>query len=305
MEALITGADGFLGRHFSAALKKRGWIVHRLDIKHDPTQDCLRFFRRPVDEPGERIPFDLVLHCAAVIGGRAVIDGDPLATAVNLELDAAMFRWAAAARPGRVVYFSSSAVYPVSLQTGSGLSLGRLNESDVWHRSTEGIPLGSVGVPDQVYGWSKLMGEVLASRLRELGVPVTVVRPFSGYGSDQDEDYPFRAILERVRRWEDPLTVWSDAVRDFIHVDDIVAATLAAVDQGLSGPVNLCTGKGASFSRLARLMAEEAGYKPAIDVLPGKPTGVRHRVGDPSKMLSFHRPMVKLEEGVRRALSGG
>jgi nucleoside-diphosphate-sugar epimerase len=57
--------------------------------------------------------WDLVVHCAANVGGRATIDGNPLWVAENLELDAAMFRWAVAMRLPRVVYYSSSAAYPV------------------------------------------------------------------------------------------------------------------------------------------------------------------------------------------------
>lgn len=302
MRALITGDRGFLGRHFTAELKRRGYDVTGLDVKATISQDCRDFFRRAaLRSVGST--FDLVVHCAAVVGGRAAIDGDQLATAESLSIDAEMFRWAAVAKPGRVIYFSSSAAYPTYRQVrphrhGSG---PRLREDGIWEQVS--YPEAEMlAMPDQVYGWSKVTGELLAGRLREAGVPVTVVRPFSGYGEDQDETYPFRAILGRVRRREDPLTVWSDAVRDFIHVDDVVAGTLAVADSETEAPVNLCTGRAVSFPELAKIMAETAGYRPAVHVLPGKPTGVAYRVGDPSRMLRFYDPQVSLEEGVRRAL---
>lgn len=295
MRALITGDRGFLGRHFTAELKRRGWDVTGLDTKASSSQDCREFFRRAhriVAGPGER--FDMVVHCAAVVGGRATIDGDPLATAESLSIDAEMFRWAAVARPGRVIYFSSSAAYPIVWQT---------SKEPQW-LSEEDVSLAVVQEPDQVYGWSKVTGELLASQLREAGVPVTVVRPFSGYGEDQDESYPFRAILERVRRREDPLEIWGSGkqVRDWIHVDDLVAGALAVAESGTEDPVNLCTGVATSFMDLASMMARAAGHSPRFQPLPEKPTGVAYRVGDPARMLGYYEPKVTLADGILRAL---
>lgn len=290
----MTGDRGFLGRHFTAELRRRGWDVRGCDTKVSRSQDCRRVFGEDVRL--RTMPhWDLVVHCAAVIGGRAVIDGDPLVTAENLSIDAEMFRWAAVARPGRVLYLSSSAAYPVGLQTRylpSPLKEGRVRVGR------------TLGAPDQVYGWTKVTGELLAARLREAGVPVTVVRPFSGYGEDQDEDYPFRAILERVRRREDPLEVWGsgEQVRDWIHVDNLVAGALAVAESGTDEPVNLCTGVPTSFLELARLMAAVADYVPEIRPLADKPAGVAYRVGDPSRMFRYYTPRVTLEDGIRRAL---
>lgn len=295
--ALVTGDRGFLGRRFADELRRRGYEVHGLDVKATPAQDCRAYFRDCLSRDVEPGGWDLVVHCAAIIGGRATIDGDPLATAESLSIDAEMFRWAAVARPGRVLYFSSSAAYPTGFQTRWSARQGyRLREDDV--------DLAVVQQPDHVYGWSKVTGELLAARLREAGVPVTVVRPFSGYGADQDEAYPFRAVLERVRRREDPLEVWGTGgqVRDWVHVDDVVAGALAVAEAGTVEPVNLCTGRATSFLELARTMSAVAGYTPLVKPLPGRPAGVMYRVGDPARMARFYRPRVRLEDGIRRAL---
>lgn len=299
--ALITGDRGFLGRHFKAELLSRGWEVSGLDTKVTKAQDCRTFFRWDADRRDAHEHFDLVVHCAAVVGGRETIENDPLATAESLSIDAEMFRWAAVARPGRVLYFSSSAAYPVSLQTGYDGPAAALQEGDIRLSPV-------VGTPDEIYGWSKVTGELLADRLRRAGVPVTVVRPFSGYGSDQDESYPFRAILERVKRREDPLEIWSDGTRDWIHVDDVVAGALAVAESGTEQPVNLCTGRPTSFTNLARLMAAASpayATPPAIHVLTDKPAGVAYRVGDPERMLSFYTPKISLEQGIVRSLADG
>jgi nucleoside-diphosphate-sugar epimerase len=299
MRALITGVEGFLGRHFAAELERRSWEVEGCDITDALPLDCRSFFADIFGPPVGH--YNLVVHCAAVVGGRAKIEGSPLETAVNLELDAAMFRWAARSRPGRVLYISSSAAYPVTYQ-GTGPLSAPLPL--VENYQVPGALIG-VGLPDAVYGWSKVIGEVLAGELRKSGVPVTVVRPFSGYGTDQSPDYPFRAFIDRALRREDPFRLWcGDCVRDFIHVDDVVAGALAFAEAGIDGPVNLCTGVPTSFTELARMVCEAAGYLPEIVPDPAAPAGVAYRVGDPTAMHALYVPKVDLSTGIRRALDG-
>ena len=304
MKALVLGDKGFLGRHFAAELERCGYDVVGLDTKRSPAQDYRPWFNSSAAARAGY--FDLVVHAAAVVGGRAKIDGTPLATAVNLSIDAEMFRWASLARPGRVVYFSSSAAYPVDYQTEHGHKL--LYEHAL---NTRDHPEYTVGYPDQVYGWTKVVGEVLAGKLREAGVPVTVVRPFSGYGTDQDDDYPFPSFIRRARERGRAdggvFRIWGDGgqVRDFIHVDDIVARTLAVAEDGAAEPVNLCTGRAVSFNQLALVVCQEAGWDdPEYTHLLDAPVGVRYRVGDPSRMrrLTGDSPLISLETGIRRAL---
>lgn len=296
--ALVTGDKGFVGRHFVRYLEEHGWDVAGCDVKDG--YDARTLFRMP-----ERMPVDLVVHCAAVVGGRRVIDGAPMATAVNLELDAAMFQWAMRSRPSRVLYFSSSAVYPCYLQnsvTPAGQQRRtRLNE----HAVQPDFRWASVGVPDQLYGWAKLTGENLAHRARQSGLNVSVVRPFSGYGEDQDASYPFPAFIDRALRREDPFDIWSDGsqVRDFVHIDDIVRACMAMYGQGIDGPVNLGSGQGVSMTELAALVCERAGYQPEFRYSPEAPRGVTYRVSNNAKLLQFYEPAVSLEQGIDRALA--
>lgn len=299
MKALVTGNRGFLGRHFQEELKRRGYDVTGLDIKTTASQDCRVFFQ---SRSALKTEFDLVVHAAAVVKGRETIDGAPLATAVNLGIDAEMFRWASLARPGRVLYLSSSAAYPVWAQDGepsSPSTSGGLGEFSV-----DVSRDGGVSRPDQVYGWSKVVGEVLAGELRKTGVDVTVVRPFSGYGADQDLTYPFPAFIARAREKQDPFEVWcGTCVRDFIHVDDVVNGALAVCADGTADPVNLCTGRGVSFIDLAGLVTAAAGYDCPIVERADKPSGVQHRVGSTLRMERIYRPEITLEEGIQLALS--
>ena len=286
MRALVTGSDGFLGRHMVCALRKQGWQILALDIKHG--NDALDFYRHQ-----QTATYDLVVHCAAVDPHRSAIDNSPLTVGTGcLELDASLFRWAATAKPGRIIYLSSSAAYPLYWQDGS--TRQRLAENMLGHWQ-----------PDAIYGLVKIVGEQLADAYRAQGGAVTVVRPFSGYGEDQDDRFPFGAFTARAKRRDDPFEVWGDGtqVRDWIHVDDLCGAILAAYEHGVDGPLNLATGQPTSFNELARMFAAEVGYEPELKHVLDAPRGVAYRVGDPTLLRTFYEPRVSLEEGMRRALA--
>lgn len=290
MKALVTGAAGFVGRHMAAELRRRGWDVLGRDIADG--WDALDDFRCDAT-----YRYDLVVHAAASAPHRAAIDTEHSHMARNLQLDAAMFDWAVRTRQSRVLYLSSSAAYPIELQD-SRLER-RLYEND--------IDLACADEPDSVYGWVKLTGERMAAEARKAGLAVTVVRPFSGYGEDQSEDFPFRALTERARRRENPFVIWGDGnqVRDWMHIDDVVGAALAVVESGTEEPVNLCTGVGWSMTELARLACTRVGYKPVFEYRSDRPSGVAYRVGDPDRMLRYYQPSIILPEGVARALRAG
>lgn len=288
MHILLTGHNGFIGRHLEHELVERGHTVNGIELAYPYLYDALDFFRT------DDRRWDLAIHCAANVGGRAVIDGSPLAVATNLALDAWYFRWLIRTGTPRAVYYSSSAAYPVDLQQPGDIH--RLHEDD--------IDLGNTRRPDNTYGLAKLTGEQLVPVVEANGTRVHILRPFSGYGEDQDDCYPFPAFIGRARRREDPFEVWGDgsSTRDWIHVSDVVGATLAAIDQDVTGPVNLGWGRATSFDQLAGYVTAAAGYTPRIKHLPAAPQGVHHRVCDPTRMLGFYQPAVTLEEGIRRAL---
>lgn len=294
--ALITGSRGFIGRHMLGALNRRGWQIQCIDIadRRLGGDGDMRLLLGGGDAFRES-HFDLAIHCAAVVGGRETIDGEParLMTA-NAALDAVFFDWALRNRPGRCVYFSSSAVYPVFRQIhGESRSLVETMVVDTL-------------LADQTYGAVKAWGEQLAMNVREAGVPVTIVRPFSGYGPDQDFCYPFPAMVSRALQHESPFEVWGDGtqVRDFVHVSDIVGATLTLAARGIDGPVNIGNGHGYTMDELARLCMTTMGYRAPIKHLGDKPTGVQHRVCNPSLLHEHYTPRVRLGDGVREAVLG-
>lgn len=298
MDVVVTGAGGFLGRHFTAALIEHGHRVLGVEVGQ---WNAFDFFRT------DRNAWDLVIHCAAVDPHRTAIDNRALTVgAGNLRLDATMFEWAAHTHPKRVVYFSSSAAYPVELQQHlPEFQHGAWPSTMPRPLREDDIDLHAPEQPDAIYGWTKLTGERLAAAYRAQGGAVTVVRPFSGYGEDQTDQFPFGAFRDRAMLREDPFVVWGDGtqVRDWVHVDDVVGAVLTAVDADIDGPLNIATGVGTSMAELAAMFCAEAGYDPQFEFLTDKPAGVAYRVGDPTRLHDVYKPRVTLTEGVRRALT--
>ena len=282
MKVLITGHKGFVGRYFMERLADHD--VLGIDIKDG--YDCRSYFKVADTQ------YDLVIHLAAIVGGRETIEGRPLAVADNFSIDSEFFQWCMKTKPKKIVYFSSSAVYPVAYQVEGNER--RLREDMQTHYE--------IHKPDMTYGWSKMVGEYLASFVDN----VHIFRPFSGYGTDQDINYPFPMYIKRAMDRQAPFEVWGSGkqTRDFIHIEDIVNAVMKAVDENIGGPVNLGWGRSTSFLQLAEMVTYYAGYNPEIVTRPDKPVGCMHRVADATKMWSFYVPKITLEEGIERAMRG-
>lgn len=289
MKVLVTGHMGFIGAHLARSFERAGHEVCGLDVA-DGDMDARDYFRHNHER------FDAVIHAAAVVGGRRVIEWTPLNHAQNLEIDAALFAWAERTKVGRVVYFSSSCAYPVAL---GRIASRRLHEHD--------IDLTRPAWPDELYGWTKLTGELVAQTAQAAGVPVSVVRPFSVYGPGMREGFAVRGFLEQVQKRADPIQIWGDAgqVRDFIHVSDVCKAVLMIAGMGIDGPVNLGTGRATSLHELAAMMGKAAGYSPGIKVDSSMPAGVPRLVADPGRLHEFYTPGVTLEDYLAEVLTHG
>jgi nucleoside-diphosphate-sugar epimerase len=283
--ALVSGHAGFVGRHIAERLVKDGWDVTGVDIRSSDFETSIQADCRDIFAVAGG--YDLLVHCAAIIGSRQERDDNPLAVYEDLSLDQQAIAWCAETETP-LLYFSSSAAYPTDTS-------GPFREADLHPNMFH--------CPDAAYGFIKMAGERQCRDLKRVGGKVYVARPFSGYGADQSLDYPFPAILKRAKAREDPLTVWSDVERDFIHIDDVVDACLTMVDKGIPGPVNVGSGVPTKMTELAALAATTVGYKPEIKVL-GRSVGPDHRFADTTLLRTFYEPKVSLVEGVRMCVEG-
>ncbi len=286
---LITGHKGFVGRHFVKYFEERGDQVVGVDIKEG--LDCRDFFKSCYEK------FDLVIHLAAIVGGREMIENEPLAVATDLSIDSEMFNWAVRTGQKKVVYYSSSAAYPIKYQ----------KENSKIKMKEDFIDLDNISNPDFTYGWSKLTGELLAQFAKKQGVSVYIFRPFSGFGEDQDLTYPVPSFINRVMNKVEEFEIWGDGtqVRDFIYIDDIVKATMKAVELDIQEPINLGSGNPISFNEVAEILFKITNWRPprGIKHLKHKPVGVMYRCGDCKKMEEFYTLEYDLEKALERILT--
>jgi nucleoside-diphosphate-sugar epimerase len=319
MRILVTGGAGFVGRHLVRRLLNRGDDVLCVDPVaprtggkdpkdgwplFDPRDfaqfqylrvDCRDWF---ANHPAEC--FDEVYHLAALVGGREVIEHDPLAVAEDLAIDAMFWRWAKQARPSWIGCFSSSAAYPVRLQTRENHRLLREDDIDF---------ANDIGHPDLTYGWAKLTCEYLAKIAYEKhGLKSCTFRPFSGYGEDQDLAYPFPSIVKRVldNRTQKLLHVWGSGhqMRDFVHIEDCIDLIMMASGKiSDASAINISSGNLTSFIELTRLAGRQLNLDLEVRGMSDKPEGVFARGGDTVRQAKIgFKPEIALDEGLRRAI---
>jgi nucleoside-diphosphate-sugar epimerase len=336
---MVTGGCGFVGRHLIRRLLSLGqdvWVVDDLStglhpdawlegvtardadgcqlrysigdraltfIQEDIAVTLLRQLGRIPHSGACDLPdFDSVYALASVVGGRTTIDGDPIGVGIDLAIDAIFFLWLTRNQKkiGRVLYASSSAAYPVNLQ--------KRERHVALAESMIDFARGEFGQPDMTYGWSKLTGEYLSRvAASHYGIRIACVRPFSGYGEDQDLAYPVPAIAFRVARGDDPVTVWGtgEQGRDFVHIEDCVTAMLAAIERVHDGSaVNIGTGRLTTFVQVAAKFVELAGRRVGIRPMIGRPVGVQSRYCDPARMQQVlaWKPEISIEDGFGRVL---
>lgn len=316
---LVTGGAGFVGRRLvKFMLEKKYYVVVVDNIApltggidpsngwplYDPLDyknfyfhkmDCRQWFSENLNQK-----FDYVFHLAAMVGGREMIENNPLIVAEDLSIDSHFWQWCSKSKPNKVVCFSSSACYPIDLQTYDNHRL--LKEDDISFEK-------NIGMPDMTYGWAKLTCEYLAQiAFVKYGIKSICYRPFSGYGEDQDLNYPFPSICNRILKKKDKGTiyVWGSGhqSRDFIYIEDCIEGihkTMDLINDGSA--VNLSTGKLTTFIDFAKYTCEILGINPKVQGTETKPEGVFARGGDITKQKSLgFEYKLEFKEGIRKSL---
>lgn len=262
MRALVTGYKGFVGRHLVPKLHAAGYKVFGTEKFSRWLYDGHGFInaagKGPVVGTTEAWfnDVDVVVHLAANILNVEARMNMGLKAYEDIALDLEVCKFVEKHPPKKAFVMMSSC---------------------------------AVDYPDDPYCWTKRVLEAFAGSLHKKGVETVILRPFSGYGGSQSQEYPFRAILERALRREDPLTVWSGAqVRDWLYIDDLVDAIMWSIDNGPRGmPLEIGTGIGTSLKDLARMIADAVGYQPEIFCDVTKPSSSLYRVAHPENAANL------------------
>ena len=160
---------------------------------------------------------------------------------------------------------------------------------------------------DRFAGWAKRMGELQAEAysIQYGWDKVSIVRPANVYG-DYDNFNPANAMvvpsLIRKAQENDVLEVWGDGstIRDFIHADDVALGMLFAVENSITQPINLGSGKGYSIKEVVDMVVKHSGKNLEVKWLTDKPGGDAIRLFDMTRAKSYGFDIsVSLDEGIK------
>jgi len=302
MRVVITGAAGFVGGHLVRASLAAGHSVVGIDCftpYYDP--DAKRANVQPfLDDPAfalveadlrdaDLVPLlegaDVVYHQAGQPGVRlSWSDGFADYVSLNVTATQRLLEAAKAARPGKVVYASSSSVY---------------GNAAAYPTSETALPQ-----PHSPYGVTKLAAEHLCGLYAaNWGVPTISLRYFTVYGPGQRPDMGFRRFIDAVLD-DRPVPLFGDGeqVRDFTYVGDVVAANLAAgvADTAPGTVINVAGGGSATVNSLLDLLGEISGRPVTIDHQPEQPGDVRATGGsiEQARALLGWVPVVPMRDGL-------
>ncbi|MFZ4240906.1 NAD-dependent epimerase/dehydratase family protein [Streptomyces murinus] len=329
MRVLVTGGAGFIGSHVVEALRTRGHEPVVYDVRMDPGADV----RDAAAVARALAGVDAVCHQAAMVGlGNGVADApeyvsrNDLGTAVLL---AAM----AQAGVGRLVLAGSMVVYGEGRytcprhgvvrpgpRTVADLDAGRF-EPRCPVCGAELSP-GLVGEdapadPRNVYAATKLAQEHLAAAwARATGGTAVSLRYHNVYGPRMPRDTPYAGVASFFRsalaRGAAP-RVFEDGGqrRDFVHVRDVAAANVAALEaQSAPGALtayNTGSGEPRTVGELARALAEACGGPEPVVTGEYRLGDVRHITADSARLRAAlgWRPRVEFADGVKEFARAG
>lgn len=334
---LLTGAAGFIGSHLRSALTERGHDVIAVDgmIPAAHGSDAIAPDGVQVTDLRQASlvelldGVDVVCHQAARVGAGVDARDAPDYAAdndlVTARLLAAMFE----TRCRRMVLASSMVVYgdgtyrdgfgaivdPPARSTAD-LEAGRFErylpsgEPAVWALTPEDAPLA----PRSYYAASKAAQESYCRAWSlETGGAVTALRYHNVYGPHMPRDTPYAgvaAIFRSQLEARQAPTVFEDGgqMRDFVHVSDIAAANVAAIERlasetgsGRFEAFNVCSGQPISIKQVAESLTTGISGPAPVTTGRYRPGDVRHIVADPALAaaeLGF-RASIMPERGLR------
>ncbi len=292
---LVTGGAGFIGSHIVEALLREGATVHVLDNLSTGRRRNLPAAARVyegdiLDGPLLRQAMqgvEEVIHLAARVAIRDSLNHFQEDARTNLLGTLELLRQCRTHRVRTFLFASSMAVYADSVHP-------------------DPIAESYTQEPISPYGLSKLAAEKYVRMLAgDLGMKCVCLRYFNVYGPRQALT-PYVGVItifiENLLRGAPPV-IFGDGEqqRDFVYVDDVVRATLLALDAGLENEaLNVGTGHGTSVNEIARILTRK--LNPALEPVyePAHPGEIRHSIADISRIRETlgYRPEAILPEKI-------
>jgi UDP-glucose 4-epimerase len=296
MKVLVTGGAGFIGSNIVDKLVTRGDQVVIVDNissgKEENVNTRARMYRVDITSPEllgvfEKEKPDAVIHQAAQIHVNTSVE-DPLYDAhVNIMGTINLLEACRKTGVKKVVYASSAAVYG----------------------NPEYLPIDEKHpvCPLSGYGVSKYTVEHYLHVYHHLyGLKYTILRYANVYGLRQDPRGEGGVISILVDKYlnRQPFTIFGDGeqTRDYIYVEDVARANLAALERGDGEVLNIGTGVSTSLNDVVKLFDRIAGYKNNVEYGPERPGDIKFSYFDNTKACQTlaWEPKITLAEGLRK-----
>jgi dihydroflavonol-4-reductase len=262
MKALVTGSTGFIGGALCRSLIQQGWDVRafhratsRLKLLEDlPVEHAIGDLTNHESIKTAAQGMQVIFHAGALLGSREQLGR---MYTVTVEGTRAVMQAALEARVERVVHTSSVAALGIPDHTpGKNMPPALMDEHHTWNYRPELWP----------YGYAKYLAELEAQQAVAMGLDVVIVNPSFVFGRG-DIYRQNSSLVMQVARKRVPVLV--DGGLNVVHIDDVVAGHLAALQYGRSGERYILGGENLTHLRLVQIIADAAGV-PAPDlVLPG------------------------------------
>ena len=296
---VVTGGCGFVGTHLVRKLVETGAGDVRVFDKapgEEALKDTLASGRATLWPGDVTKPENLasVMDGADGLFHMAVLPLGPAAQDMRASLDINVvgsfnaFEAAHKAGVRKVVYSSASSVY-----------------GDTEAMMDESHPLDT----RSMYGASKLAAELLLRAFEtHQGLEYVILRYMNVYGPGQSGGL-INAVLNRLRQNQPP-TILGDGTQsfDFVHVSDIVQATIAAMSSTISGEAfNLGGNEEYSINQVVQFLLEMTGADLNPEYRPAPVGDVQRRVGssDKARRLLSYQPQISFKEGLQQLVTGG
>jgi UDP-glucose 4-epimerase len=300
MNFLITGAAGFLGSTIANQLAREGHQVRGLDDLSTGDPQALspdvHFTRGDVNDRPKLWTLlqevDCVYHLAARVSVPESILYPREYNAVNVGGTVSLMEAMRDVGVKRVVFASSGAIYG--------------------NQDIQPLTEGQTPRPSSPYAVSKLAAEYYVRTIGELwGIETVCLRIFNAYGPGQHlpaSNPPVVPYFLRQAVRNGTLVVNGDGnqTRDYVYVDDVVSAMVAAATApNVNGHViNIGSGAETSIRSLADLVLKVTGSQTNIVYSAQTPGGVSRLCADLSlaaQKLNY-KPSISLEKGLRLLL---
>jgi dTDP-L-rhamnose 4-epimerase len=346
MKVLVTGGAGFIGQHLAKSLLTQGVSVSILDNFNRQVHSGLRQLPSVLADRAKLVVGDVadadtlavaladadcVVHLAAETGTGQSMYEVARYSQTNLQGTAQLFDLIGKAtrKIDRFVIASSRAIYGEGAYYCSrdGLVYPRSRSSaekqsglfdppcPLCDGSCSPVPTPE-SAPTQAssfYGLTKLTQEQMALLFGEvLKIPTIALRYQNVFGPGQSLSNPYTGILaifSNLARVGDPIRIFEDGQesRDFVYVDDVVAATEKAVLGPIEGchSVNVGSGTRTTVLDVATKINAWFGARSEITVTGAFREGdIRHGIADLSlaRKLLHYEPRWSFDAGLAEFL---